>query len=233
MFGEKLNNLREYLGISINKLGEAANISPTYISRIQNNPAKKPSKKLFLKLTYVFLEKGMLNKIETSPKFQELYFEYIRSFVTDNEKLTEDEARQVELLNEEATAYFKKTLEEVSSQIFNLRENFYKNLFLIQTNDHDIKSFKNFDMNNLQDKPIFDLKWLLNQEKYEVFYGRDRLLHNSKKNISIDYNVLSKEDKELIFNLIEAYLKTKYMRLDEPEKFFDNIFRNTFKQKED
>ncbi|WP_242651998.1 helix-turn-helix domain-containing protein [Staphylococcus aureus] len=44
-FGELLDEYRNNLGLSINKLGELANVSPTYISRLQNNPEKKPSKK--------------------------------------------------------------------------------------------------------------------------------------------------------------------------------------------
>lgn len=233
IFGTYLDKLRAYTGLSINKLGENAGVSPTYISRIQNNPDKKPSKKVFLKITYAFMTKLMAEENKNNSEIKKLYANYMRSFITDNEILNSEEQEQLEALYKETTEYFEKTFKEKATDLFKLKDRFYKNLFLIHTSGNKVEVFDSLDMNTLKEKPLFDLKWLLTQDKYEIFYGRERLLTDSKEHLSIDYNTISKGDKEIIFNIIDSYIKTKYMRLDDPEKFFNNIFKNILTDKED
>ena len=57
------------------------------------------------------------------------------------------------------------------------------------------------------DEPYFDLKWLLTQSKYKVFFsGLDK--HSEEL---IDFkDVLSEEDKKMLFDVVNSILKRIY-----------------------
>lgn len=228
-FNEKLNDLREYLDISINKLGEVAGVSPTYISRIQNNADKMPSKKIFLKITSAFMEK-MLSSDENDKTLEKLFKLYVQSFITEDEKLSDVQYQELQKLYKEMEEYFKNEMSKKVKGFLNVKEDYYKNLVILENDSYSIQFFKDTDLNILKDKPIFDLKWLLSQEKYCLFYGRGRVLKTYNGEIHADYNVISKKDKEVIASLIDAYFKANYMGLGNPKEFFDNIYTNVIKK---
>lgn len=231
-FNEKLNDLREYLGISINKLGEVAGVSPTYISRIQNNSDKMPSKKIFLKITSAFMEK-MLSSDGKDETLEKLFKSYVQSFITEDENLTEVQYEELQKLYKEMEEYFKNEMSEKVKRFINVKEDYYKNLIILENDNYNVQFFKDTDLNILKDKPIFDLKWLLSQDKYCLFYGRGRVLKTHNGEIHADYNVISKKDKEVIASLIDAYFKANYMGLGNPKEFFDNIFNKIIKEEYD
>lgn len=152
-FNEKLNDLREYLGISINKLGEVAGVSPTYISRIQNNSDKMPSKKIFLKITSAFMEK-MLSSDGKDETLEKLFKLYVQSFITEDENLTEVQYEELQKLYKEMEEYFKNEMSEKVKRFINVKEDYYKNLIILENDNYNVQFFKDTDLNILKDKPI-------------------------------------------------------------------------------
>ncbi|MCI2907937.1 MULTISPECIES: helix-turn-helix domain-containing protein [Staphylococcus] len=219
-FGEVLNKYRESLNLSVNKLGELADVSPTYISRLQNNLNKKPSKKVFFKILNTLLDQAFNMGKSPKPLLSELCSTYL---FDDKKEFTKKELKKVENLVEEFIKYtneegnkVKKELYESKSKIENNKIIFNKKNELLFLNDFEILK------NNLVDKPIFDIEWYFTQNQFKILAPR-YLITNKDYNL-IDYNVISNEDKNIILNLIIAYLETKYEKINNRQEFFDTMF---------
>ncbi|MCI2927466.1 helix-turn-helix domain-containing protein [Staphylococcus hominis] len=221
-FGEVLNKYREELKLSVNKLGELADVSPTYISRIQNNPSKKPSKKIAIK----FL-KALYLQTDDQRKQEKMFNDFITSYLFEQKSykdLNSTENEEYEKFVIDFLEYLNKTTNEVAKQIREISGLIYANKIMLKkdgsfhlTNNEDVL------IKNLKDKPIFDLEWYLSQKDFAILGPRNIVTNENYKDI--DYNVISQEDKEIILNIIHSYLMTKYKdnyRKDLKD-FFDNV----------
>ncbi|UMT76022.1 helix-turn-helix domain-containing protein [Staphylococcus roterodami] len=216
-FGETLNEVRQSLNISINKLGALSDISPTYISRIQNNPDKHPSKKIVFKIIYALFVEGHKQSFNTN----EIATKLIRSYLGGNAKTSE-----LEGFLDEFIQYMEDRQNEGKEKLYNFKEKIQKNRFILTKNrtlyfTDDQKSI--FDI--ISNKPLTDIEWLLTQNSFELLYSRSIITNNSYKDI--DYNILNDADKKVILNIIHAYLSTKYEKTSNIDSnFFNSMFKN-------
>ncbi|ODB66526.1 XRE family transcriptional regulator, partial [Staphylococcus sp. AOAB] len=104
------------------------------------------------------------------------------------------------------------------SQSFSDTKEIYENKIIMNVGSSSYKKIE---------QPNFDLMWLLTQNKFEVFYGRNFLLNkNTIDNEQLDtktmffYNILDKEDLKTIKKLIDVYLESKYPQIKDPEDFY-------------
>ncbi|UXU51435.1 helix-turn-helix domain-containing protein [Staphylococcus arlettae] len=209
-FGEVLNKYRELAGLSINQLGKEASITPTYISRIQNNPDKLPSKKVLLKLASVL---KLVEETHNPIYLEELLYAYC-----EEKGLSEEEFQK---LNYEFYMFMNERIDSTKEELKETKDKIFKNQFVINRTNQSFLYLKNSEtLQEISNYPLFDLKWLLTQKKYEVFFGRNIEL-NEKKGF---YNVLKEEDVHIIYKLIEGYLHAKYNGVKEPKNFFEHHF---------
>lgn len=214
-FGEVLNRYRERANLSINQLGRYADITPTYISRMQNSPDKLPSQKVLFKIASVL----NVNEEAHDPIYLlELFESY-----AEGKGLTEKELKKLTL---EFNEYINEQVRRKKDKYSVVKDLIYKNLVVLDTDDVRSLSSINYLSNaevlsNISKEPVFDLKWLLNQKKYSVLYGRDISFTDEK---DIFYNVIPKDDLKMISKIIETYLSTKYSVQKDSRAYFEHQF---------
>jgi transcriptional regulator with XRE-family HTH domain len=201
-FALLIKKYRSFRKKTVYEVAEFVDVSPTYISQIENGK-KLPSKKvLFPLVRFLGLknDKGYWKKVENVEfdglDLLEVYAEYKKI----NSK---------ELFHE----YFNYVSDEIKTNFIELQdlERRKNNKFSVNKKNGDIEPTK---------KPYFDLEWLLTQDQYHVFYGRNYNIQKiNKDNVSLSefslYNILNDIDIKIIKGLIDAYISNKYMELTE------------------
>lgn len=218
-FGEILNEYRELAGLSINQLGRYADITPTYISRMQNTSNKLPSKKVLFKITSVL-------NVNEKKRNSDYVIKLFKSYAKDK-GLTEKEFKELYL---EFNNFIQEQVEMRNDEYAQVKELLYRNLIATNIKNVDsVDSIKYLNdpkvLNDLSNRPVFDLKWLLKQNDYSVFYGRHIFINNDE---TIFYNAIPKEDLKMISKIIDTYLTTKYSSKDDSRYYFDNLFTKFF-----
>ncbi|MGS0644289.1 helix-turn-helix domain-containing protein [Staphylococcus hominis] len=221
-FGEVLNKYREELNLSVNKLGDLADVSPTYISRIQNNPSKKPSKKIafkFLRALYLQMNKQQ--------KSGEIFEDFITSYLFEEnnyKELNSNKKKEYESFLNEFFDYLNKTSDVVVKELRDISEKIYENKIILKKDGtFDFTGDEDKLIEHLKDKPIFDIEWYLKQKDFEILAPRNIITNKNYE--YIDYNAITQEDKEVIFSLIHSYLITKYKEnyRKKSKEFFDEV----------
>ncbi|MGS2600434.1 helix-turn-helix domain-containing protein [Mammaliicoccus sciuri] len=138
-----LNELRETRGLNKQELANKIDISRSYISTIESGKVKKPSKKILLKLAYVFDPEnkyGIYNLLLSSAGYD----------LNDSDKVFQEYI-------DEMTQNFsvKDKIKDKSISEMNFRVN---------KDDNSMVSL---------DYPYMDIEWLLKQDKFKVFLGND------------------------------------------------------------
>ncbi|GEM01938.1 DNA-binding transcriptional regulator, XRE-family HTH domain [Halolactibacillus halophilus] len=201
-FALLIKKYRSFRKKTVYEVADFVDVSPTYISQIENGK-KLPSKKvLFPLVRFLGLknDKGYWKKVENEEfdglDLLEVYAEYKKI----NSK---------ELFHE----YFNYVSDEIKTNFNELQdlERRKNNKFSVNKKNGDIEPTK---------KPYFDLEWLLTQDQYHVFYGRNYNIQKiNKDNVSLSefslYNILNDIDIKIIKGLIDAYISNKYMELTE------------------
>ncbi len=178
-----LNELRETRGLNKQELANKINISRSYISTIESGKVKKPTKKILLKLAYVFdpeNKNGIYNLLLSSAGYD----------LNDSDKVFQEYI-------DEMTQNFsvKDKIKDKSISEMNYRVN---------KDDNSMVSL---------DYPYMDIEWLLKQDKFKVFLGNDIDnpyidINDNKK--YYEPLILSETEKELLKNevdeLKEAFL---------------------------
>ncbi len=222
-FGYGLNKYREDLKLSVNKLGDLANISPTYISRLQKDSSNRPTKKTFFKILYALFVQA--NKLDYNTNT--LISRMIKYFITGEEKidLTSDEIKECEKIIDEFIEYVEKNQNELIQKTTKLQNQLYENKF-IQNKNGKLRMTENIKETGrlLKDKPIFDIEWYLKQNEFEILIPRTHI--SNKGYESIDYNILNAEDKSILLNLFKTYIETKYKESKVDKDFYYKMFKN-------
>ncbi|WP_204189195.1 helix-turn-helix domain-containing protein [Mammaliicoccus sciuri] len=178
-----LNELRETRGLNKQELANKIDISRSYISTIESGKVKKPTKKILLKLAYVFdpeNKNGIYNLLLSSAGYD----------LNDSDKVFQEYI-------DEMTQNFsvKDKIKDKSISEMNYRVN---------KDDNSMVSL---------DYPYMDIEWLLKQDKFKVFLGNDIDnpyidINDNKK--YYEPLILSEKEKELLKNevdeLKEAFL---------------------------
>ncbi|MCJ0939157.1 helix-turn-helix domain-containing protein [Mammaliicoccus sciuri] len=178
-----LNELRETRGLNKQELANKIDISRSYISTIESGKVKKPTKKILLKLAYVFDPEnkyGIYNLLLSSAGYD----------LNDSDKVFQEYI-------DEMTQNFsvKDKIKDKSISEMNFRVN---------KDDNSMVSL---------DYPYMDIEWLLKQDKFKVFLGNDidnpYIDINDNKKYYEPF-ILSEKEKESLKNevdeLKEAFL---------------------------
>ena len=215
-FGELLRKIRTEYGLSINKLGHYANVTPTYISRLENQHDKLPSEDMINKII-IGLGKYKMEKGEKIDPVALLEYFYKASNMPKSDKSLDELA--LILLN----AYTLE-LNTALGYVSKLENIIYENRLMLP---------KGKTKGEVLDDPVFDLTWLLTQNRFELFYGRDYLLnddHQADDERRFYYNTINDEDKNIINALIKAYISAKYSKIKEPREYFADKFAYYYKE---
>ncbi|MFB4472729.1 helix-turn-helix domain-containing protein [Oceanobacillus caeni] len=165
-------------------------VTASYLSQVENGN-KLPSKEVLFKLAH-WLSVHSENEYQFKEELFSAYAEY--------KKIDKDD------LMVEFSIFIKKYLDEKTKPLREWADDWSNNR--IQATKHTL------DAKRIE-KPYFDLKWLLTQKEYEVFYGREYDIQGTQwvgENImdKVMFNRLHDEDIEIIHDMIEAYISNRY-----------------------
>ena len=225
-FGEILKQEREGFKISVKKLSELSSVSTAYISKLENNKRNYPTIETIYNLLFGF--KNLIEERYGSEKnFNEINNEYLKEilkmFINASDSNLKE--KNIDLLYKYFIDFYNKKLEMIMHDNSQIEEAIYTNRIELNkgtTNKRELE------------EPYLDLKWLLNQNDFEVFYGREFIIDKNlfdKPNLNerdmFFYNILNERDLETIKNLIETFLENKYIRVkqDKTDELF-NMFTN-------
>lgn len=200
-FAIHLKNLRAFRAKTVYEVAEAVGVSHTYISQMENGKKLPSFKVLYPLVSYLGSrnDKGYINKVEN--------LEY------DGTKLLEEYANYKNMSSKAViNRYMEYVTEKLSEEVhdlFKTADSRKENKVTINRISKEITAIN---------KPYYDLKWLLKQDEFFVFYGHEYDLQNvfeQKGSVSKNdvYNVLPDEDIKMISDLIEAYLSNKYKKV--------------------
>lgn len=198
LFGNTLRELRTQAHISINELGKVAEISPSYISKLENNPEKIPSKEMIIKIAYA------IRRLDISEqKISNGYMEILEKLL-NSENLNFNTKEKVTITQKDFPDYLKERSNKTTRLINKRMDDDFNNRFSISRKTGKI---------NYLDLPYFDLEWILSQENYYLMYGRDLMINEEivkKHDMYEKHNILNLEDIRIIREMIKAYFTNKY-----------------------
>ncbi|MCU5746500.1 helix-turn-helix transcriptional regulator [Staphylococcus sp. SQ8-PEA] len=218
-FSDILKSARIKENLSINRLAKLADVSTTYISKLENRKRSFPTLEIIFNITYGFMLNAMekysnLENYEdfVIPEIELLLGEFVTS---DDSNLTEYE---METSQDEFEIFYQKKEKAFLSKSISSTQSIYSNKIKMLRNSNNFEELE---------EPYLDLQWLLNQSKYNVFYGRDFLTdfdtvekRSLKTKDMYYYNTLDESDLYTIKRLIEVYLESKYPKIKNPENFY-------------
>ncbi|WP_239761100.1 helix-turn-helix transcriptional regulator [Mammaliicoccus sp. N-M51] len=210
-FGEYLKVYRNKADLSINKLAKLSEVSPAYISKLQSGNSNVPSKKILFKIVSALRRHEPTHNPAFSLNLLKLY--------ADEKNIGEKELKS---LDKELNEFIVQEIDREKDYFSQNKDFYYNNLYLQPTREDSIYPlFHDVSLEITTQKPITDLKWLLNQKDFKLLYGRGLKLKETR---TIDYNELNDEDVEMIKKLIDTYLSTKYENINEPKDYFNHKF---------
>lgn len=194
--GEYIKELRDDLGLTIEDFSKIIDLSTTYVSQIERN-LRTPSKKKIFEILYYFNEYQDIENKLPETDFFELYSKYKK--IPVQQLFTE-----YNNFSSELNAKRSNISDSVKRVTDNIKNN---NLKYPIDNEKGAESI---------DKPFFDLKWLLTQNEYHVFYGDEYITDTKKIHDGfldkITFNKLDQDDKKMFIKVIEAILENKYKK---------------------
>lgn len=188
---ELLNELRETRGLNKQELANKIDISRSYISRIEGGSVERPTKKVLLKLAYVF-----------DPENKHGVYELLLSSAGYDLKYSNKDFQKY---IDEQTKNFSIDDSEKDKTISEMR-------FRVNNNDNSMVAL---------DYPYMDIEWLLKQEDFKVFLGNDIDspyidLEDNKK--YYDPLVLNDNEKEILKNEVTELKETFMFRRRQKKK---------------
>lgn len=183
---------RKIKGMTLNELEGFTGSTASYLSQIENGN-KIPSEKVIFSLAYFLEDRSNVN----SNYQEELITEYAVIKDVDRNSLWSG---------------FQKFQRFNDNLLQKMEESMNESVGI--TNKNKFKLKKGTLKAEPLEEPYFDLKWLLTQKEYEVFYGRDYNINlgEESKSDKVFYPRLRDEDLKIIHGIIEAYISNKYER---------------------
>ncbi len=178
---------REIKGMTLNELENAVGVTASYLSQVENGN-KIPSEKVIFSIAYF---------LDNSPNVKNNYQEKLITEYANIRGLNENE------LWNDFQRFRANLIREVEYSLNNSIDIVNKNKFKLKKGTLKAEPIE---------EPYFDLKWLLTQKEYEVFYGRDYNINPGEKSIldKLFFHRLRDEDIKIIHGIIEAYISNKY-----------------------
>ncbi|QYA45452.1 helix-turn-helix domain-containing protein [Macrococcoides bohemicum] len=223
-FGEILKEEREKLSLSVKKLSDLSGVSTAYISKLENNKRNYPSQDVIFNLASG-LHEGMHNKFDFAMlgrKYEdEIVYNILDKFINADDTIFNN-VDMYHLFERYKKFYDSKQASKYKLNIENKKQ-IFENKVLVdkKTNKYDVVDY-----------PFLDLNWLLTQNEYEVFYGRNMIFnkkinHKGDINKGLDenemffYNKLDEKDIKTIKEIIDAFLSNKYVFYKDEKKLFE------------
>ncbi|MDU0450672.1 hypothetical protein [Staphylococcus chromogenes] len=202
-FGNLLSECLEKYKISNNQFAKKSDLSTSYINKLINNPELVPLEKSFKKLALGLYKIGATEEELTK---------FIKIVAADDRfKKLIDERNKKNYYDIKFDSYEMYLIAEINNVIDSYvmpkidSKGILETLFL----ENRIAIGKDNQIIFLSDigdsLPLLDLEWLLKQKKFHVYYGNELMMNNTPFP-----NVLSEEDKKVIYEIVNAYLSTKY-----------------------
>ncbi|WP_105965299.1 helix-turn-helix domain-containing protein [Staphylococcus chromogenes] len=204
-FGNLLRECLEKYKISNNQFAKKSDLSTSYINKLINNPELVPLEKSFKKLALGLYKIGATEEELTK---------FIKIVAADDRfKKLIDERNKKNYYDIKFDSYDMYLIAEIKNVIdyYTMPEMDSKDLLRDLVNQNRIAIDKDNQIIFLSDIgdsfPLLDLKWLLRQNKFHVFYGGKFMMNTDNALVP---NVLSDDDKKIIYEIVQAYLSTKY-----------------------
>ncbi|MDU0429282.1 hypothetical protein QVA60_02125 [Staphylococcus chromogenes] len=202
-FGNLLSECLEKYKISNNQFAKKSDLSTSYINKLINNPELVPLEKSFKKLALGLYKIGATEEELTK---------FIKIVAADDRfKKLIDERNKKNYYDIKFDSYEMYLIAEINNVIDSYvmpkidSKGILETLFLENRIAID-KDNQIIFLSDIGDSlPLLDLEWLLKQKKFHVYYGNELMMNNAPFP-----NVLSEEDKKVIYEIVNAYLSTKY-----------------------
>lgn len=172
--------------MTLNELENVIGVTASYLSQVENGN-KLPSEKVLFSIAYYLDIRPVKNNYQ-----EKLITEYANIKGLNEKELWNDFRK------------FKASLiRDVEYSLNNSIDTVNKNKFKLKKGTLKAEPIE---------EPYFDLKWLLTQKEYEVFYGRDYNINPGDKSIldKLFFQRLRDEDIKIIHGIIEAYISNRY-----------------------
>ncbi|WP_415410492.1 hypothetical protein [Staphylococcus agnetis] len=202
-FGKLLSECLEKYKISNNQFAKKSDLSTSYINKLINNPELVPLEKSFKKLALGLYKIGATEEeltrfvkiVAADDRFKKLIDERNKKNYYDI-KFDSYEMYLIAEINNVIDSYVMPKIDSKGI----LEALFLENRIAIGKDNQIIF------LSDIGDSlPLLDLEWLLKQKKFHVYYGNELMMNNTPFP-----NVLSEEDKKVIYEIVNAYLSTKY-----------------------
>lgn len=177
---------RKIKDMTLNELENVIGVTASYLSQVENGN-KLPSEKVLFSIAYYLDIRPVKNNYQ-----EKLITEYANIKGLNEKELWNDFRK------------FKASLiRDVEYSLNNSIDTVNKNKFKLKKGTLKAEPIE---------EPYFDLKWLLTQKEYEVFYGRDYNINPGDKSIldKLFFQRLRDEDIKIIHGIIEAYISNRY-----------------------
>ncbi|HAZ5069718.1 helix-turn-helix transcriptional regulator [Staphylococcus aureus] len=176
-FSNILKNFRKEEDLTLDTLSKYLGVSDVYVSKLENGK-RFPSKNILFWYVLFMDQSQMHDDIEK-----------LLTIFSENKKISYEQLRT------EYDEFVKKFREKQNKHSSKIQRKEIK-LTMNEFNQYQIEEI---------DEPYFDLKWLLNQSEYKLFYsGIDN------KN-SLGFNeVLSESDKKMLSEIVNSVIQRIY-----------------------
>jgi transcriptional regulator with XRE-family HTH domain len=177
---------RKIKDMTLNELENAIGVTASYLSQVENGN-KLPSEKVLFSIAYYLDIHSVKNNYQ-----EKLITEYANIKCLNEKELWNDFRKFQASLIRDVEYSLNNSIDTVNKNKFKLKKGTLKAEPI--------------------EEPYFDLKWLLTQKEYEVFYGRDYNINPGEKSIldKLFFHRLRDEDIKVIHGIIEAYISNKY-----------------------
>jgi transcriptional regulator with XRE-family HTH domain len=177
---------RKIKEMTLNELENAIGVTASYLSQVENGN-KLPSEKVLFSIAYYLDIRSVKNNYQ-----EKLITEYANIKGLNEKELCNDFRKFQASLIRDVEYSLNNSIDTVNKNKFKLKKGTLKAEPI--------------------EEPYFDLKWLLTQKEYEVFYGRDYNINPGEKSIldKLFFHRLRDEDIKVIHGIIEAYISNRY-----------------------
>ncbi|PLR81857.1 hypothetical protein CVD25_15420 [Bacillus canaveralius] len=177
---------RKIKDMTLNELENAIGVTASYLSQVENGN-KLPSEKVLFSIAYYLDIRSVKNNYQ-----EKLITEYANIKGLNEKELWNDFRKFQASLIRDVEYSLNNSIDTVNKNKFKLKKGTLKAEPI--------------------EEPYFDLKWLLTQKEYEVFYGRDYNINPGEKSIldKLFFHRLRDEDIKVIHGIIEAYISNRY-----------------------
>ncbi|MBB2508481.1 helix-turn-helix domain-containing protein [Staphylococcus cohnii] len=181
---EMLKNFRKSKNYSLRELSEASNVSHSYIYRLEDGKVKHPDKEKLLAIAFTL---DPTNKDDT-------YLKMLKSASLDcsnaENELNEYTQKQLDKISD---------YKEITNEVINGMKTFNNYMRVVKGQ----KGQKAKEIIEL-DEPYLDIRWLLTQNKYSIYYGEDPIKNAVGSEFLGNVFIITDDEKHRMLNELDS-----------------------------